>query len=178
MKLRRTNFNNNALPALSEQILEQLQNDIDEAINTKPIMKVRINRQTVATSGNYGTTVVPLNNIEINNDNEQEYLKINNNAIEIGQGVELIRVVAFTRGLAYNQTNLGDKEFILRKNGQNAEGFYQRFANEGYGYWGAVVPTILQVNQGDKIDIILASQTPGNTEILEGFLQVEVVKGD
>ena len=87
MKLRRTNFNNNALPALSEQILEQLQNDIDEAINTKPTIKVRINRQTVATSGNYGTTVVPLNNIEINNDNEQEYLKINNNAIEIGQGV-------------------------------------------------------------------------------------------
>ena len=172
MKLEKIDFKNLQEPGLSEEILEALQDNIDKAINTKPIMKIAIPRQNVSTNGSYGTTIIPLGNTVINNDNEQEYFKRNNNSIVVGSEISLINVVAFTRGLAYN-TASGEKEFILRKNEERAEGFYQRANN---GYWGAIVSTVLQVNEGDRIDVLLQSQASGTTEILEGYLQVEAIK--
>ena len=172
MKLEKIDFRNLQEPGLSEEILKTLQDNIDKAINTKAVLKVAIPRQNVSTSGGYGTTIIPLGNIVINNDNEQEYLKKENNSIVIGSEVSLVNVVAFTRGLAYN-TASGEKEFILRKNEVRIEGFYQK-SNDGY--WGAIVSTALQVNAGDRIDTLLQSQASGTTEILEGYLQVEVIK--
>ena len=55
MKLNKINFTNYQYPGLSEEILEALQDNINEAINTIPLIKARINRQDVNTSGTYGT---------------------------------------------------------------------------------------------------------------------------
>ena len=174
MKLERIPFKNLQEPSISEEILEALQDNIDNAINTKPIIKARVNRQSVSTSGSYGTTALPINSIEIENDNTQGYLSVSNNAIVIGAGVSLVRVTAHTRGIQTAAGGEGDKEFILRKNGQQAEGFYQR--NLSSGWWGAEINTDLQVSQGDKIDIAVQSQASGTFEMLETYLQVEVIK--
>ena len=61
MQLNKIKFNDYQYPGLSEGILEALQDNINEAINTIPLMKVRINRQDIITSGTYGSTTVPLN---------------------------------------------------------------------------------------------------------------------
>lgn len=172
MKLNKINFTNYQYPGLSEEILEALQDNINEAINTIPLMKVRINRQDITTSGTYGSTTIPLNAIEINNDNINNYLVKENNDIVIGDNVNLIEVVIFTRGLGFYEAQ-GDKEIILQKNGQRVDGYYQRAMD---GWWGIVIPTAIQVSKGDRINAILASQTPGTTEILEGYLQVKVLK--
>ena len=74
MKLNKVNFTNNQYPGISKETLEALQENIDEAINTIPLMKVRINRQDIKTDGTYGSTTVPLNAVEINNDNLDNYL--------------------------------------------------------------------------------------------------------
>ena len=172
MKLNKINFTNYQYPGLSEEILEALQDNINEAINTIPLMKVRINRQDITTSGNYGSTIIPLNAIEINNDNINNYLVKENNDIVIGDDVSLVEVVVFTRGLGFYEAQ-GDKEIILQKNGQRVDGYYQRAMD---GWWGIAIPTAMQVSKGDRINAILASQTSGTTEILEGYLQVKVLK--
>ena len=174
MKLERIPFKNLQEPAISEEILEALQDNIDNAINTKPIMKARVNRQSVSTSGSYGTTVLPLNSIELENDNTQGYLSVSNNAIVIGAGVSLVRVTAHTRGIQTAEGGEGDKEFLLRKNEETVEGYYQK--NLSSGWWGAEINTDLIVSQGDKIDIAVQSQASGTFEILETYLQVEVIK--
>ena len=99
MQLKKVKFTNFQYPGLSEEILDAIQDNINEAINTIPLMKVRINRQDVSTSGNYGTVTVPLNTVEINNDNLNNYLVKENNEIVIGDEVNLVEVVLFTRGL-------------------------------------------------------------------------------
>lgn len=172
MKLNKINFSNYQYPGLSEEILEALQDNINEAINTIPIIKARINRQNLTTSGSYGRVTVPLNAIEINNDNINNYLVKENNDIVIGNDVNLIEVVLFTRGLGYYGGS-GDKELMIMKNGQKVDGYYQQAAT---GWWGISIPTIMQVSNGDRISAILESQTAGQTEILEGYLQVKVLK--
>ena len=101
MKLNKVNFTNNQYPGISKETLEALQENIDEAINTIPLMKVRINRQDIKTDGTYGSTTVPLNAVEINNDNLDNYLIKENNEIVIGDDVNLVEVVLFTRGLGF-----------------------------------------------------------------------------
>lgn len=176
MELEKIPFKNLQEPSISEEILEALQDNINKAINTKPIIKARTNRQSISTSGSYGTTVLPINSIEIENDNTQGYLSVRNNAIVIGTGVSIVRVTAHTRGIQTAEGGEGDKEFMLRKNGQQVEGFYQK--NLSSGWWGAEINTDLQVSQGDKIDIAVQSQAAGTFEMLETYLQVEVVKGE
>lgn len=172
MKLNKINFSNYQYPGLSEETLDALQDNINEAINTIPIIKARINRQNLTTSGSYGRVTVPLNAIEINNDNINNYLVKENNDIVIGNDVNLIEVVLFTRGLGYYGGS-GDKELMIMKNGQKVDGYYQQATT---GWWGISIPTIMQVSNGDRISAILESQTAGQTEILEGYLQVKVLK--
>lgn len=172
MKLNKINFTDYQYPGLSEETLDALQDNINEAINTIPIIKARINRQNLTTSGLYGRVTVPLNAIEINNDNINNYLVKENNDIVIGNDVNLIEVVLFTRGLGYYGGS-GDKELMIMKNGQKADGYYQQATT---GWWGISIPTIMQVSNGDRISAILESQTAGQTEILEGYLQVKVLK--
>ena len=172
MQLKKVKFANFQYPGLSEEILDAIQDNINEAINTIPLMKVRINRQDVSTSGNYGTVTVPLNTVEINNDNLNNYLVKENNEIVIGDEVNLVEVVLFTRGLGFYGGN-GDKELILMKNGQKIDGYYQQATS---GWWGIAIPTAIQVSKGDRLSVILQSQATGTTEILEGYLQVKVLK--
>lgn len=172
MKLNKINFTDYQYPGLSEETLDALQDNINEAINTIPIIKARINRQNLTTSGSYGRVTVPLNAIEINNDNINNYLVKENNDIVIGNDVNLIEVVLFTRGLGYYGGS-GDKELMIMKNGQKVDGYYQQATT---GWWGISIPTIMQVSNGDRISAILESQTAGQTEILEGYLQVKVLK--
>lgn len=172
MKLNKINFTDYQYPGLSEETLDALQDNINEAINTIPIIKARINRQNLTTSGSYGRVTVPLNAIEINNDNINNYLVKENNNIVIGNDVNLIEVVLFTRGLGYYGGS-GDKELMIMKNGQKVDGYYQQATT---GWWGISIPTIMQVSNGDRISAILESQTAGQTEILEGYLQVKVLK--
>jgi hypothetical protein len=172
MKLKKINFTDYQYPGLSEETLDALQDNINEAINTIPIIKARINRQNLTTSGSYGRVTVPLNAIEINNDNINNYLVKENNDIVIGNDVNLIEVVLFTRGLGYYGGS-GDKELMIMKNGQKVDGYYQQATT---GWWGISIPTIMQVSNGDRISAILESQTAGQTEILEGYLQVKVLK--
>lgn len=172
MKLNKINFTNYQYPGLSEEILEALQDNINEAINTIPLIKARINRQDVNTSGTYGTVTVPLNAVEINNDNIDNYLVKENNEIVIGDEVNLVEVVLFTRGLGFYGGN-GDKELILMKNGQKIDGYYQQATT---GWWGIAIPTAIPVSKGDRLSVVLQSQAAGTTEILEGYLQVKVLK--
>lgn len=172
MKLNKINFTNYQYPGLSEEILEALQDNINEAINTIPLIKARINRQDVNTSGTYGTVTVPLNTVEINNDNLNNYLVKENNEIVIGDEVNLVEVVLFTRGLGFYGGN-GDKELILMKNGQKIDGYYQQATS---GWWGIAIPTAIPVSKGDRLSVVLQSQAAGTTEILEGYLQVKVLK--
>lgn len=172
MKLNKINFTNYQYPGLSEEILEALQDNINEAINTIPLIKVRINRQDVNTSGNYGTVTIPLNTVEINNDNIDNYLIKENNEIVIGDEVNLVEAVLFTRGLGFYGGN-GDKELMLLKNGQKIDGYYQRATD---GWWGIAIPTAIQVSKGDRLSAVLQSQAAGKTEILEGYLQVKVLE--
>lgn len=172
MKLNKINFTNYQYPGLSEEILEALQDNINEAINTIPLIKVRINRQYVNTSGNYGTVTIPLNTVEINNDNIDNYLIKENNEIVIGDEVNLVEAVLFTRGLGFYGVN-GDKELMLLKNGQKIDGYYQRATD---GWWGIAIPTAIQVSKGDRLSAVLQSQAAGKTEILEGYLQVKVLE--
>ena len=101
--------------------MEALQDNINEAINTIPLIKARINRQDVNTSGTYGTVTVPLNAVEINNDNIDNYLVKENNEIVIGDDVSLVEAVLFTRGLGFYGGS-GDKELMIMKNGQKIDG--------------------------------------------------------
>lgn len=172
MKLNKINFSNYQYPGLSEEILEALQDNINEAINTIPLIKVRINRQDVNTSGNYGTVTIPLNTVEINNDNIDNYLIKENNEIVIGDEVNLVEAVLFTRGLGFYDGS-GDKELMIMKNGQKIDGYYQRATD---GWWGIAIPTAIPVSKGDRLSVVLQSQAAGTTEILEGYLQVKVLK--
>lgn len=172
MKLNKINFTNYQYPGLSEEILEALQDNINEAINTIPLIKVRINRQDVNTSGNYGTVTIPLNTVEINNDNIDNYLIKENNEIVIGDEVNLVEAVLFTRGLGFYDGS-GDKELMIMKNGQKIDGYYQQATT---GWWGIAIPTAIPVSKGDRLSVILQSQAAGTTEILEGYLQVKVLK--
>ena len=172
MKLNKINFSNYQYPGLSEEILEALQDNINEAINTIPLIKVRINRQDVNTSGNYGTVTIPLNTVEINNDNIDNYLIKENNEIVIGDEVNLVEAVLFTRGLGFYDSS-GDKELMIMKNGQKIDGYYQRATD---GWWGIAIPTAIPVSKGDRLSVVLQSQAAGTTEILEGYLQVKVLK--
>lgn len=170
MKLNKINFSNYQYPGLSEEILEALQDNINEAINTIPLIKVRINRQDVNTSGNYGTVTIPLNTVEINNDNIDNYLIKENNEIVIGDEVNLVEAVLFTRGLGFYDGS-GDKELMIMKNGQKIDGYYQQATT---GWWGIAIPTAIPVSKGDRLSVVLQSQAAGTTEILEGYLQVKV----
>lgn len=172
MKLNKINFSNYQYPGLSEEILEALQDNINEAINTIPLIKVRINRQDVNTSGNYGTVTIPLNTVEINNDNIDNYLIKENNEIVIGDEVNLVEAVLFTRGLGFYDGS-GDKELMIMKNGQKIDGYYQRATD---GWWGIAIPTAIPVSKGDRLSVVLQSQVAGTTEILEGYLQIQVLK--
>lgn len=172
MKLNKINFTNYQYPGLSEEILEALQDNINEAINTIPLIKARINRQDVNTSGTYGTVTVPLNAVEINNDNIDNYLVKENNEIVIGDDVSLVEAVLFTRGLGFYGGS-GDKELMIMKNGQKIDGYYQQAAT---GWWGIAIPTAIPVSKGDRLSVVLQSQAAGTTEILEGYLQVKVLK--
>ena len=172
MKLNKINFSNYQYPGLSEEILEALQDNINEAINTIPLIKVRINRQDVNTSGNYGTVTIPLNTVEINNDNIDNYLIKENNEIVIGDEVNLVEAVLFTRGLGFYDGS-GDKELMIMKNGQKIDGYYQRATD---GWWGIAIPTAIPVSKGDRLSDVLQSQVAGTTEILEGYLQIQVLK--
>lgn len=172
MQLKKVKFTNFQYPGLSEEILDAVQDNINEAINTIPLIKARINRQDINTSGTYGTVTVPLNAVEINNDNIDNYLVKENNEIVIGDDVSLVEAVLFTRGLGFYGGS-GDKELILMKNGQRVDGYYQRATD---GWWGITIPTTIKVSKGDRISIALQSQTPGTTEILEGYLQIKVLK--
>ncbi|MFR1777215.1 MAG: hypothetical protein ACLSW4_04095 [Clostridia bacterium] len=172
MKLNKINFTNYQYPGLSEEILDALQDNINEAINTIPLIKARINRQDINTSGTYGTVTVPLNAVEINNDNIDNYLVKENNEIVIGDDVSLVEAVLFTRGLGFYGGS-GDKELMIMKNGQKIDGYYQRATD---GWWGISIPTVIQVSKGDRLSAVLQSQSVGTTEILEGYLQVKVLK--
>ena len=172
MKLNKINFTNYQYPGLSEEILEALQDNINEAINTIPLIKARINRQDVNTSGNYGTVTIPLNTVEINNDNIDNYLIKENNEIVIGDEVNLVEAVLFTRGLGFYDSS-GDKELMIMKNGQKIDGYYQQATT---GWWGIAIPTAIPVSKGDRLSVVLQSQAAGTTEILEGYLQVKVLK--
>lgn len=172
MKLNKINFTNYQYPGLSEEILDALQDNINEAINTIPLIKARINRQNINTSGTYGTVTVPLNAVEINNDNIDNYLVKENNEIVIGDDVSLVEAVLFTRGLGFYGGS-GDKELMIMKNGQKIDGYYQRATD---GWWGISIPTVIQVSKGDRLSAVLQSQSVGTTEILEGYLQVKVLK--
>lgn len=172
MKLNKINFTNYQYPGLSEEILEALQDNINEAINTIPLIKARINRQDVNTSGTYGTVTVPLNAVEINNDNIDNYLVKENNEIVIGDDVSLVEAVLFTRGLGFYGGS-GDKELMIMKNGQKIDGYYQQTTT---GWWGIAIPTAIPVSKGDRLSVVLQSQAAGTTEILEGYLQVKVLK--
>lgn len=172
MKLNKINFTNYQYPGLSEEILDALQDNINEAINTIPLIKARINRQDINTSGTYGTVTVPLNAVEINNDNIDNYLVKENNEIVIGDDVSLVEAVLFTRGLGFYGGS-GDKELMIMKNGQKIDGYYQRATD---GWWGISIPTVIQVSKGDRLSAVLQSQSAGTTEILEGYLQVKVLK--
>lgn len=172
MKLNKVNFTNNQYPGISKETLEALQENIDEAINTIPLMKVRINRQDIKTDGTYGSTTVPLNAVEINNDNLDNYLIKENNEIVIGDDVNLVEVVLFTRGLGFYGGS-GDKEVMIVKNGQKIDGYYQQATT---GWWGIAIPTAISVSKGDRLSVVLQSQAEGTTEILEGYLQVKVLK--
>nr|DAZ10862.1 MAG TPA: hypothetical protein [Caudoviricetes sp.] len=172
MKLNKINFTNYQYPGLSEEILEALQDNINEAINTIPLIKARINRQDVNTSGTYGTVTVPLNAVEINNDNIDNYLVKENNEIVIGDDVSLVEAVLFTRGLGFYGGS-GDKELMIMKNGQKIDGYYQQATT---GWWGIAIPTAIPVSKGDRLSVVLQSQAAGTTEILEGYLQVKVLK--
>lgn len=172
MKLNKINFTNYQYPGLSEEILEALQDNINEAINTIPLIKARINRQDVNTSGTYGTVTVPLNAVEINNDNIDNYLIKENNEIVIGDEVNLVEAVLFTRGLGFYDGS-GDKELMIMKNGQKIDGYYQQATS---GWWGIAIPTAIPVSKGDRLSVVLQSQAAGTTEILEGYLQVKVLK--
>lgn len=172
MKLNKINFTNYQYPGLSEEILDALQDNINEAINTIPLIKARINRQEINTSGTYGTVTVPLNAVEINNDNIDNYLVKENNEIVIGDDVSLVEAVLFTRGLGFYGGS-GDKELMIMKNGQKIDGYYQRATD---GWWGISIPTVIQVSKGDRLSAVLQSQSAGTTEILEGYLQVKVLK--
>ncbi len=153
----------------------KMENNTQEAITElekKPILKARINRQRLRTSGNYGKATIPLGTTEINYDNEGGCLTLSNNEIVISNKAILIEVIVFTRGIGF-YGNAGDKSIILQKNGEKAEASYQ---SNNTGYHGICISTCLLVNKGDRISVILESQNPGETEILEGYLQVKVVK--
>lgn len=171
MKLEKIPFKNLKEPGLSEEVLGAMQSNIDEAINEVPILKARIDRQRLQTNGNYGRATIPLNTIDINYDNEKGYLTLNNNAIMISEAT-LVEIIVFTRGIGF-YGNAGDKSIILQKNGEKFEASYQ---SNNTGYHGICISTYLLVNKGDRISVILESQNPGETEILEGYLQVRVVK--
>lgn len=152
----------------------KMENNTQEAITElekKPILKARINRQKLQTGGNYGKATIPLNTIDINYDNEKGYLTLNNNAIMISEAT-LVEIVVFTRGIGF-YGNAGDKSIMLQKNGKTVESSYQ---SNNTGYHGICISTYLSVSNGDKISIVLESQNAGETEILEGYLQVKVVK--
>ena len=172
MQLKKVKFTNFQYPGLSEEILDAVQDNINEAINTIPLIKARINRQDINTSGTYGTVTVPLNAVEINNDNIDNYLVKENNEIVIRDYVSLVEVVLFTRGLGF-YSGSGDKELMIMKNGKKIDGYYQRATD---GWWGIVIPTAIQVSKGDRLSAVLQSQSAGTTEILEGYLQVKVLK--
>lgn len=155
--------------------LKQMENNTQEAITElekKAILKARVNRQKLQTSGSYGKATITLGTIDINNDNEKDFLTLNSNTIIISSEVTLVEIIAFTGGIGFFG-NAGDKAVMVQKNGKTVEASYQ--SNDS-GYNSVCISTYLSVSRGDKISLLLESQNAGETEILEGYLQVRIVK--
>ncbi len=161
-------------PANASNFIE-MENNTQEAITEvekKPILKARINRQKLQTGGSYGKATISLSTVDINNDNEKEYLTLSNNTITISNEAKLVKVDVFTGGIGFFG-NAGDKAVMLQKNGKTVEASYQ---SNDTGYNTVCISTYLSVSNGDKISIVIESQNSGETEILEGYLQVAIIK--
>ena len=76
--MKRIIFNNNAFPGISKQILEQLQNNVEEAINKKTFIKVDLPRQTLNVPTAWEYVTIPFASTKIESDNDDGQLEINN----------------------------------------------------------------------------------------------------
>ncbi len=170
IELEKIKFENYKKPGLSKEILMQLQDNIENAINDKNIMTRHINRQNITISSGWGTTDIPLSSENSIGDKLTSVL----NGIRIGAGVSKVLVSCQFEGIGHTGAD-GDKSIGIEQNGAVVGGAYQSGDVTGGYMSSSITPILLNVSEGDIFSLSISSGGSGTFEILGGRLTVEVV---
>lgn len=168
--MKKINFENFKSPGLSKEVLMQLQDNIEEAIEDKNIITRNIDRQNITVSSGWGTTDIPLSSENSIGNKLTSVL----NGIKIGANVSKVLVSAYFEGIGHNGAD-GDKSIGIEQNGTSIAGAYQS-GDVTAGYMSSsIIPTLVNVSEGDVFSLSISSGGSGTFEILGGRLTVEVV---
>ena len=158
-----------------EQNTEDGINELGSQLIKRPLIKILTNRQKLTTTGSFGSITIPLGDIELNIDNVEEFSK-NENKIIIGNNVNLIRLIAYNRGIGVPFSSQGaEREFVVQKNNKDLQGVGFYIPAIG-GYVGSSISTILSVQPNDEFNLKLVEAAAGESEILEGWMIIEKLK--
>lgn len=188
--MEKINFTNGQEPALNGTNLNQLQTNVENAIEeaktttkteaetsakgytdekTKPnyIVATITNAQTL--SSNYKVTI---NSISESYGN----LSLDNGSVLIGENIKKVRVSASIFIDAPNQA--GYVWGCIRKNNDTVASSIIPYAGTGGFLSSPIPPTIIQVNQGDTIGLLADSTCGGKLRVGRGhtWLLVEVIE--
>lgn len=168
-------FRNNQQPAANDETLNQMQGNIEDAINeVDSKFQTKYAIVTTTTASNLSSDFkILLNNIS---DNEGNKFTISNNEIVIGAGVSKVRISA---GIFIEQLqNTGYLWGKIYKNSTFISGAMIPYSNTGDNLSVSVSPMIVNVEEGDTFKLILDSTAGGKirTGSPNTWILIEVVE--
>ena len=141
-------------PALAEEILMALQDNIENAINNKNIMTREIDRQNITISKPWEASIVNLSTVS----NTGEKIVSVENGIKIGKNVEQVLIGCTIQGIGHGEV-VGDKDVCIKKNNEQIANFYQSAGVVETGYAGATIaPKLANVSEGDVFSVTVSSR--------------------
>lgn len=166
--MEKIQFVNNSEPYLSAENLNQMQDNIENAINEKNYLVATItNEQSL--SSNY---ILSLNSVV---EKYGDKLTLSNGKIVVGAGVNKIRVSGSI--FVNSPSGTGYVWGVIRK-GFNHIGSNITYASSGTSFMSSSIPTnIVSVQEGDTIDLMADSTCGGTarTGRSNTWLYVEVI---
>lgn len=150
------NFSNGTAPAFNDANFNQMQDNIEDAINE---VKIKYILATITNQQNLGSNSrINLNKIEANIGNK---FTLENNKIIVGEGVSRVRVSGAIFVEAPQGTGYVWGQILLQ--GYRVNGCIFPYNNAG-GYLSvAIPPSIWTCQEGDEIELIGDSIVQGNT---------------
>lgn len=173
--MNKINFQNSQQPAINATNLNQMQNNIENAIgevDSKFQTKYAIVTTTTASNVSSDFQVL-LNNIS---DSEGNKFTISNNQIVIGAGVSKVRVSAGI--FIEQQTDTGYIWGKIYKNSTFCNGAILPYTDVGNNLSISIPPMIVNVEQGDTFKLIVDSTAGGKirTGTANTWILIEVVE--